>query len=120
MASLDRAGGDTLLGIAVPGMGGSDKLLEIDEKLNIVPQLATGHEWSAEVVATGRSVRTLGAGGMFIGGATTTSGSTAVTVASTAGLAVGMPISGPGIAAGSTIGAIGTVRMLTPVRAARS
>src|SRR4051795_2398611 len=25
-----------------------DKLFDIDEKLNIVPQLATGHEWSAD------------------------------------------------------------------------
>ena len=25
-----------------------DKLFDIDEKLNIVPQLATGYEWSAD------------------------------------------------------------------------
>jgi hypothetical protein len=59
------------------------------------------------------SALTLGAGGTFIGGASTTSGQTAVTVASTAGLAVGMPISGPGIAAGSTIGAITSGTTLT-------
>ena len=28
-----------------------DKLFDIDEKLNIVPQLATGYEWSADAKA---------------------------------------------------------------------
>ena len=35
-----------------------DKLLEIDEKLNIVPQLATGYEWSADGRALTLKLRT--------------------------------------------------------------
>src|SRR5512132_3999672 len=34
-----------------------DKLFDIDEKLDIVPQLATGHEWSADNKALTIKVR---------------------------------------------------------------
>ena len=35
-----------------------DKLFDVDEKLNIVPQLATGHEWSADNKSLTLKIRT--------------------------------------------------------------